>query len=1830
MSLVLKWAQEGISREEIQKRLDELKEWKRDGVTWEIKSVSSSSVQSPTTDITTRPWEMQVAQQPNYAPSTSQISVTPTPEQPWFMDRLGSFKDEIDTWVSNMVWSLEQYKDKDQLTWKNVWLDTVAAVWGIWEMLLNPLDTAKWIGTLVAGWIWKAAGIENENTQVLDEVYNRWIKPFQDAVKYTASWILPDNFTPDEWKLVNNENFRKQVQNKPVQTLTTLLTLVKWAAGAAQKATQVAGKASWAVWASKIANQIDKVAKSADIITKNKWLDRAADIDQNIASGILNAPWKAIKWASWYVSWLSRDTVKAITEQNPELKKVQETENFLENKIKEQSGNIQSKLEDTRNRLEAQKTDEVLLSWAERRKAVLDFARTNPSLQLDITTKSNKAIIDNTYERLKQSDQDFNNQLQDIQNEKLTLESKLAESGKQDLLWTTQGVSSKISELVPNVKPEAKKADIDTKSIRQKLREDYKTIDEDKKTFEVEKKAELKSLWTQLREIDNTIKNVKKTGNKDIDSINTEKVKEIKVIKNELDNLNKNVVNQNTAQFKAQKEELIRQYETKKQEIESTYSDKLKEETAPIAKLEQNRSRLTELISGLPKLEKWVNIRQQWAELANTLSSKLAQTRRELESLNKTQQPNSKEILNKRAELEKYASELEKLNNEKVDYSGVKNISDRTSKILSTINWEKTTPISEIKETPKTIEAPKTISEKIKESTKPEVKQDEKVTNMKNELIQKELTTLEKRKTELLKDKTIDRNSSIFKNLDTEINNKKAELETTSKPEIDKTKNSIKIDEKRLEYYNKDLIDDINDAKRRIATQGIDNVNSWTKQDLEKNEIKLKNREEFLKNIDENYNKLTDKDRKLLNEYKEKYELIRGKTTQWDRKLQGIERSLNHKYNSLSYIGQRFSALIEGKVIDVDFNLASEDVMWKIGEVKWRMGKFKDDMNLSSNKKPIIDTKKWEKEEFDGTNPRFGTSSWRNWFMDYDKAVEVVRKYLNEDEYEVIPVAKKNVGWVTNKQYGVIWLRDGKVWIGTPEHEVVHAYINRFIDSDKYNSILDEVIANKKITQAEVDAYNKKAQEWTKDSTMKTWTKDLRKYAEEALADGFIYYIENRKWLKWLSTKVIEFFKDILWKSTDKQVRQLYKDIIDMKRETDLLPESTLARQIEKLKTNIPKETNSEIVTKLKSELLDKEFKLNDLKTKDGKVYDDVSLLFNINDIQSQIKMYKELLDQAKETGKTWAIKELQDELDDLNNQLITEKKWIKSKSPIENKVAKQIVKKDNSEAVNRIKELEKSLSNSKKKLEEIQGKKLPDTRPIDKLIKIWEEKTKKLDSKIWNIDKSKRQLEEDISKDINLDNKKRQEDVDKFISISEKKNKLTNAQKIVQEIMGRKPIKSTEIPSQNVPLNKDALSKIERDLTKTITNEKNLSITEVDNELKRILSEKKNIETQTIDDSKIKDTEENYNKRIEEKKIAYNETVEWLTSERNSIKNKISELSKKTTTPEIKNKIDTLRQKEKQLIELESLVSKFNKNSENLARQSEQKAKMLPKETWADIVKKAITQEEKTVRNKLSELTNKEKTIAINKKNLSKEEKAIKDIEPEEIKINLDDLPDIKKKEIEWTVTDLFKRKFDWDNYTKKDFFKEIQRINDSYSDIYIDWKNYIKNNPTINERFPEAKQLFEDYAKSKEFERYFDLNSVQFKKERNAENDKRFKTIFRELAWDKEADQLEKMLELDTAKRQIKSMDERVDSTFWRAFWADKVSLKILEGIGEYNASLPGKLQNKIKNLIIKSAPITRPLYQEIERQEDEKKKKKLNKEEYDETQKILNEMRKSWFIK
>jgi len=160
--------------------------------------------------------------------------------------------------------------------------------------------------------------------------------------------------------------------------------------------------------------------------------------------------------------------------------------------------------------------------------------------------------------------------------------------------------------------------------------------------------------------------------------------------------------------------------------------------------------------------------------------------------------------------------------------------------------------------------------------------------------------------------------------------------------------------------------------------------------------------------------------------------------------------------------------------------------------------------------------------DFDWVNPRFGNE--RNfWKISFDEGAWLVKWKLWKD-FEVYWLIGEDIaGEAYNSKIGLA----KKIDKSTPYHEITHA-VKRNLDGKKRLELIEEVIKDKKITQAEVNVFNKK----NKSSLT------MYEYAEEAIADWFYNYLQGKP--VWLGERIINWFKELFNTS---EVKALYKKI---------------------------------------------------------------------------------------------------------------------------------------------------------------------------------------------------------------------------------------------------------------------------------------------------------------------------------------------------------------------------------------------------------------------------------------------------------------------------------------------------------------------------------------------------------------------------------------------------------------------------------------------------------------------------------------------------------------
>ena len=188
-------------------------------------------------------------------------------------------------------------------------------------------------------------------------------------------------------------------------------------------------------------------------------------------------------------------------------------------------------------------------------------------------------------------------------------------------------------------------------------------------------------------------------------------------------------------------------------------------------------------------------------------------------------------------------------------------------------------------------------------------------------------------------------------------------------------------------------------------------------------------------------------------------------------------------------------------------------------------------------------TAKWLKYKVDGYE------HWKT--IENAEAERIVWKYFDKGEVGVdfvdnitTPDWANAFGAYHNKM--IEFAKNPMKW--TPEHEVVHAYIDLFKTNQEKLDILEHVLETRKL---EVWGIKKKY-----------WLTDDLTSAEEFLADWFIKYVQ---WKATFAGKIKTYFEN-LWSDVksvfgkEDKVRQLYRDIENMKRPKWLEQKNTTKR----------------------------------------------------------------------------------------------------------------------------------------------------------------------------------------------------------------------------------------------------------------------------------------------------------------------------------------------------------------------------------------------------------------------------------------------------------------------------------------------------------------------------------------------------------------------------------------------------------------------------------------------------------------------------------------------
>ena len=200
-----------------------------------------------------------------------------------------SFYDKYKMKSSENFWVVEWAKDIGKF-FVNLPADSAEVVWGLYDMITNPIDTvswlSKWVGTIVwgnvdkavysiANWIssyfWWPQAWPSENSQMVDAI----AKNIKD--QYWTAWKL-----------------KKAIVENPADTLLTLMWWL-W----------VASNVAKSKWFIDIANKIDKVQK---VVNPVNILKKEAEL----ATYPIR---KIVPEVLWKTTWTSAETIRTAFKQ---------------------------------------------------------------------------------------------------------------------------------------------------------------------------------------------------------------------------------------------------------------------------------------------------------------------------------------------------------------------------------------------------------------------------------------------------------------------------------------------------------------------------------------------------------------------------------------------------------------------------------------------------------------------------------------------------------------------------------------------------------------------------------------------------------------------------------------------------------------------------------------------------------------------------------------------------------------------------------------------------------------------------------------------------------------------------------------------------------------------------------------------------------------------------------------------------------------------------------------------------------------------------------------------------------------------------------------------------------------------------------------------------------------------------------------------------------------------------------------------------------------------------------------------------------------------------
>lgn len=233
-------------------------------------------------------------------------------------------------WNDNFFWRLEteEYDEDDDLLW-NIWTFTknAAKSWvnvlsDVWNMVLNPLDTANAL--------WKTAVGGVANLLWVDEDMAQWGDRFNSA-NDTADQVW--QFFSDRyggWEQILNTLF-----TDPVGVISDAATLISWWAGAVKWITTWAAKATAKAWLKGTTRALERASNTAWKIAK-AWLEYdpysvAMKLEMKPISATIDYA-KKVPWASKIMKeklnealdkavWLDENTKRNI-QNNPFSKEV--------------------------------------------------------------------------------------------------------------------------------------------------------------------------------------------------------------------------------------------------------------------------------------------------------------------------------------------------------------------------------------------------------------------------------------------------------------------------------------------------------------------------------------------------------------------------------------------------------------------------------------------------------------------------------------------------------------------------------------------------------------------------------------------------------------------------------------------------------------------------------------------------------------------------------------------------------------------------------------------------------------------------------------------------------------------------------------------------------------------------------------------------------------------------------------------------------------------------------------------------------------------------------------------------------------------------------------------------------------------------------------------------------------------------------------------------------------------------------------------------------------------------------------------------------------------